>query len=735
MPWRTTALLILCVTLVAGGVYLFRAAHAPPDFNSEIRPLLNGQCLRCHGGVRQAGDFSLLFPDDALLPGESGRIPIVPGQPDSSEVIRRIRLDDPEERMPYEHPPLSEQQIDLLTRWIAAGAKWETHWAYVPPDPNLAPPAVRSRWVRGGIDRFVYDRLLEAGLSPSAEADCYTLARRVSLDLTGLPVAPEQADGLCRADADAAYERFVDSLLATPAYGEHLAATWLDLARYADTKGYRPDLHREIWKYRDWVIEAFNADMPFDRFTIEQLAGDLLPEPTDAQRLATAFHRNSMANDEGGSDDEEFRVAAVIDRVNTTWEVWMGTTMACVQCHSHPYDPFRHEDYYASFAFFNNTADTDHGSERPRLAVFDPVLGDTVRTPVMVELEGDARRTTHVFNRGNWLDPGDAIAPGVPGALPAMPADLPSNRLGLARWIVGPDNPLAARVLANRLWAGVWGRGIVETLEDFGSQGEPPTHPELLDWLAVRLRTTHAWHIKPFLKEIVLSAAYRQSSRLTPALREADPDNRLLARGPRTRLSAEQIRDQGLAVSGLLNPVVGGPSVKPVQPPGIWSVQLRPQIRWIDDEDPADRHRRALYTYWRRSSPYPSMVAFDSPSREFCISRRVSTNTPLQAFVTLNDPVYVEMAQALAARMADAGPSLDAQLARGYRLAVAAPPSPDALEALRRLHRGAFDRYTGAPADTLAAAAGPDYPATPERAALVQVASAIMNLDAFIVKQ
>ncbi|MDZ4699410.1 MAG: PSD1 and planctomycete cytochrome C domain-containing protein [Rhodothermales bacterium] len=734
MTWRTPLLLMLSVSLAAAGLAAFRFARTPVSFNDDIRPVLNANCLRCHGGVRQAGGFSLLFPDEAQVPGESGRIPIVPGQPDSSEVIRRIRHSDPEERMPFEHPPLSGDQIDLLTRWIEAGAPFETHWAYVPPDSTLTPPDISSPWIRNDIDRFILTRLEAQDLVLSPEAACYDLLRRLALDLTGLPLAPDQADAYCRAPGEKAYLTLVDSLLATPAYGEHLAATWLDLARYADTKGYRPDLHREIWPYRDWVIEAFNADMPFDRFTIEQLAGDLLPDPTISQRTATAFHRNSMASDEGGTDDEEFRVAGVIDRVNTTWEVWMGTTMVCVQCHSHPYDPFRHEEYFTSYAFFNNTADTDHYSEAPHLATYDALRADSVHTPIMMELEGDARRVTHRFTRGNWLDPAEVVEPGVPGSLPAMAPELPRNRLGFARWIVSPDHPLTSRVLANRLWAGLFGRGIVQTLEDFGTQGEPPTHSELLDWLAVRLRTTHGWRIKPFLREIVLSATYRQTSRLTPELLEQDPANLWLARGPRVRLSAEQIRDQGLVVSGLLHPSIGGPSVMPAQPPGIWSVQLRPQIQWKNADNPEDRRRRALYTYWRRSSPYPSMAAFDSPSREQCVSRRVSTNTPLQAFVTLNDPVYVEMARGLASRMAEAGPGLEDQITHGYRLTLLAPPSSETLGTLTELHHAARARYAGAPADTLAAAAGPLQPATPERAALVQVASALLNLDAFIMK-
>jgi hypothetical protein len=706
--------------------------HAPVAFNTEIRPILNAECLRCHGGVRQAGGFSLLFPEEAIQPGESGRIPIVPRDPANSEVIRRVRHADPEERMPHEHEPLSPAQIERLERWIAEGATWETHWAYVPPDSSIQPPASRSSWVKQPIDAFVLDRLRVAGLQPSAEADCYVLMRRLAFDLTGLPMTPAEAETYCTTPSEAAYEAVIDRLLASPAFGEHWASLWLDLARYADTKGFRPDLHREIWRYRDWVIAAFNDDMPYDRFTVEQLAGDLLDHPTESQRVATAFHRNSMANDEGGTKDDEFRVVAVIDRVNTTWEVWLGTTMGCVQCHSHPYDPFRHEEYYTSFAFFNNTADTDHSSEAPLLASFDALRGDTAFTPIMEELAGEARRVTHVFERGNWLVPGAVVSPDVPRTLPPLPADAPRDRLGFALWIVSPDNPLAARVWANRLWAGMFGRGLVETLGDFGSQGEPPTHPELLDWLAVRLRTEHGWRMKPFLREIALSATYRQQARFDAERMARDPENRWWSSGPRRRLSAEQVRDQGLFASGSLNPAVGGPSVMPEQPPGIWSVQLRPHIQWKNDPEPANRRRRALYTYWRRTSPYPSMAAFDSPSRELCLSRRTATNTPLQAFVTLNDPTFVEMAQALAARMEESGGAIEARIAHGYRRLLLAPPSPEDLGLLLGLYEDARIRFDSAPADTLSAVAGPASPATPERAALTQVASALLNLDAAI---
>ena len=369
------ALLVVVLTVV---VRTWLDRPAPISFNSQIRPMLNENCLACHGGVKEAGGFSLLFEEDALRTNESGLAAIVRGEADSSELIVRVLHDDPDERMPYDHPPLATDEIDLLRRWIDEGARWETHWAYVAPEPDEPPHPRNASWARNDIDRFVLARIEEAGLRPSPEADCATLYRRASLDLIGMPPALADVEAFCADRAPDAFERVVDGLLASPHFGERWAAMWMDLARYADSKGYEKDGPRSIWKYRDWLIEAFNADMPFDRFTIEQLAGDLLPDASESTLLATAFHRNTMNNDEGGTDDEEFRTAAVIDRVNTTWEVWMGTTMACVQCHSHPYDPFRHEDYFASYAFFNNTADRDLPSEEPTLATFPDSLVATI---------------------------------------------------------------------------------------------------------------------------------------------------------------------------------------------------------------------------------------------------------------------------------------------------------------------------------------------------------------------
>ncbi len=809
------------------------------DFNHDIRPILNERCVVCHGGIKRQGDLSLLFRVDAMQPAESGKQAVVPGNPGTSELLRRVSHHDPDERMPQEGPPLNAEEISKFRRWIAQGAPWADHWAYVSPTEPERPAVSDPAWPRNGLDYFILARLDQENLAPSPRADCPTLVRRVSLDLIGLPPTPEQVASVCDDSSSARYETFVDSLLASPRYGERWAAMWLDLARYADSKGYEKDIPRTIWRFRDWVIDAFNQDMPFDQFTIEQLAGDLLPDPTEAQLIATAFHRNTMTNTEGGTDDEEFRVAAVIDRVNTTWEVWQGTSFACTQCHGHPYDPFRHEDYYASFAFFNNTADWDQDNERPTLPLFpegneaeglalldeieaiekrmieiastpemeearrawegqldDPqvvgkVLGtrqnevrriaqtpeaerddaqrahiryiyaeivedeqmDALRqerrakqialrdikpilTPVMKEVPPTQRRTTHVFERGNFLLRTEAVEPGVPASMPPLPDDAPRNRLGLSQWLVSPDHPLTARVMVNRFWEQLFGIGIVETLEDFGTRGLPPSHPELLDWLALQFMHEHQWSVKALLKQIVTSATYQQASSVTPEVLERDPRNRLLARGPRFRLAAEQIRDQALAVSGLLSDEMFGPSVMPPQPPGLWQNPYS-GARW-QTSDGQDRYRRGLYTYWRRTVPYPSMVTFDSPSREFCVSRRVRTNTPLQALVTLNDPAFVEAAQALARRMLDETAigddpvPVEDWLTTGYKLALARDPSAETLFPLRTLYDEAAQHYASSPDD---AAAMTGQSTNPELAALTVVANAILNLDGFVMKE
>ncbi|MFN0180319.1 MAG: PSD1 and planctomycete cytochrome C domain-containing protein [Gemmatimonadales bacterium] len=824
--------LVVAGLAVRGGVRLAQS-RGEVDFNRDVRPILNSQCAPCHGGVRQQSDLSLLFREDALKPAKSGKVAIVPGDPDGSEMVRRITHPDQHDRMPKGRGPLSATEIAAIKRWIKQGAPWEPHWAYLKPVAAPLPPVSDPSWPKNGLDHFVLARLDRERLSPSPEADCPTLARRMSLDLIGLPPRLDSVDSLCAAPTPGRYEAFADWLLASASFGERWAAMWLDLARYADTQGYEKDYSRSVWRFRDWVIEAFNRDLPFDQFTAEQLAGDLLPNATANQLIATAFHRNTMNNDEGGTDDEEHRVASVIDRVNTTWVVWQGTSMACAQCHGHPYDPFRHQDYYRSFAYFNNTADWDQTDEQPVLPQFrpdqeargqalfaaiqrlaaeaeslvatpelvtarrnwegqvlvpavagkfkdtwqnevlrivripegsrdgeqraklafvfaegsdDPRLAairkrrseawkalrslDPTLTPVMQELPPGHRRKTYRLDRGNFLTRAEEVEPGVPASVGPSLDGLEPNRLGLAKWLTHPDNPLTARVTVNRFWEQLFGIGLVETSEDFGTQGAPPSDQALLDWLAVRFQAGHRWRIKPFLKEIVLSATYRQSSNTRPELIERDPHNRLLARGPRFRLTAEQIRDQALFVGGLLSDRRLGPSVMPPQPAGLWAQPYNGE-QWTAATD-ENRYRRALYTFWKRTAPYPSALTFDSPTREFCVARRLRTNTPLQALVTLNDPAFVEAANGLAARMAQAT-ELERSLELGFQLALLRRPDSRTVASLTTLYRQAVEYYRtdrDAGAKLVGRAGG-----TAEAAALSVVANAILNLDEFLTKE
>jgi hypothetical protein len=1010
--------LLACGLLFA--TYLLRR-HSDNEvhFSRDVRPILNQNCMACHGGVRQKNGVSFLFREEALGTGKSGKRTIVPGKPDESELIARVTSSDPEARMPYHAPPLPRQQIDVLRRWIQQGAKWEDHWAFVAPKPQALPNIKHTDWPRQPLDRFILARLEKEGLSPSPEADKSALLRRASLDLTGLPPTPQEQASFLADSSPNAYEKQVDRLLTSPHYGERWAAMWLDLARYADTKGYEKDLERPgVWPYRDWVINAFNRNVPYDRFVITQLAGDLLPNATFEDKIATSFHRQTPVNDEGGTDDEEFRTVAVMDRSATTWSVLNGLTMNCVQCHSHPYDPIRHVEYYKSLAFFNTTEDADLPEDTPvlrvpkdklryseaarlqqelaqldsdvvsrgrqieqqsqwspiriasasasaalasqwqaselerqladlrrehlapkkekkerkylqqaiadahqraqaeagkktplpiadgdleahsdisgkqtfeliakvdvpvmtalRIEVYpansevarhtpelgfivdridawvtgdrgqerkiafhflvpdsesslqsavsaaiesgrelsdDPgangfqtvpnlfhtrwvvgvsakpiklsrgsriklrltqtqeiddkpalvrrvhlsVSGDeswqklanddgwseklaqltkltrqlkkipTVPLPIMVEERDYDQRATLEFERGNFLTKiGPPLVPDVPGIFPRMPEGAPRNRLTLAKWFFAPGQPLTARTAVNRYWEQLFGTGIVETLENFGSVGEEPSHPELLDWLALHFQNDLHWDMKALLRELVTSATYRQSAKASPALVERDPHNRLLARGPQQRLTAEMVRDQALSASGLLSDKMGGPPVMPPQPEGVWN-SVYNDSKWKDARGP-DRYRRAIYTYIKRTSGYPSFLAFDASDHDTSLARRIPTNTPLQALVTLNDPVYFEAAQALARRMLSGQPSMDARIKYGARLVLSRDPTDLELAALQAL----FQKTVAAP--TLQPVAATLNRNSRELAAMTALASVLINLDAALTR-
>jgi hypothetical protein len=914
---KSLTIVLLAGIAVTGYVYLFTTPQV--DFSTEVKPLLNRKCLSCHGGVKKKGDYSLLFQEEAMASGASGKPAIIPGDPENSELFRRLIDHDPEERMPYKEDPLTGEEIDLLKNWIKQGAKWGDHWAYLPVKPQQVPspggylwgliPNKKSRWIRNDIDRFILKEQLKNGLSAAQEADRQILARRVSLDLIGLPLSAEKIEAFVQDHRSDAYERLVDSLLASPAFGERWASMWMDLARYADTKGYERDDSRNIWRYRDFLIRSFNDDKPYDQFLTEQIAGDLLPNATDEQMIATAFHRNTMTNDEGGTDNEEFRTAAVIDRVNTTWEVLLGSSFACVQCHSHPYDPFRHEEYFRFMAFLNNTRDEDTYSEYPllfefrdedslrmsfvsnwlktnaspqeahrfisflktrqpamnslradqfinselsdtkwlvmrtkssaRIGRFDlsgrdrllirydsrmkdgklivhrdsmngPVLaqinvpettggwfhhetaieptmglhdiylsyenknlknpdqngirfdwfhftnvfpgmgkqdydtafsaynyllqqGKAATTPILVENPEDMLRPTHVFERGNWLVKGEEVKPGVPASLNPMPTGAPNNRLGLAMWLVSKENPLTARTMVNRLWEQLFGQGLAETLEDLGTQGIPPTHQALMDHLAWTFMNEHAWSVKKLIREMVLSATYRQSSQTSPQDRAADPFNRWYARGPRVRLSAEQIRDQALAVGGLLSPKMFGRSVMPYQPEGVWQSPYNGQSWNLSPGE--DRHRRAVYTFIKRTGPYPSMINFDGTAREVCLSRRIRTNTPLQALTTLNDPAFVEAARALTIRLRKKlGDKPPVIIAAAFKEAMGREIDPERLRVFLSLYDRALKGYQQDPEKTCEMVGIQDEHNTPFVAAMTVTCNALLNMDEFLTK-
>ena len=927
-------------------------------FVTKVWPIFARRCITCHGGVKPKAGVSFVYPETVLPPGKSV---VVPGKPDDSELIRRVSSSDASYRMPpADHGEgLSAGEIGVLREWVERGAPWPQHWAFRPASLSVPHRPEHGNWCRGGLDCWIFEHIRSAGAYPSAEETPVRWLRRASFDLTGLPPDEDLISELVHSDRPDARERVVDRLLASPAFGERWASVWLDLARYADSQGYEADNLRTMWPYRDWVIRAFNADVPFDAFTIKQLAGDMLPDRTLDDEIATAFHRNTPTNSEGGTDDEEFRTVAVIDRVNTTWEVWMGLTFKCVQCHNHPYLPIEHREYYRFLALFNTTRDWDLPNEKPLLRVpldrhqferarqldaereeleqslvretrrrteqspwyyLEPVYADStyltelvirhadgipeihtagtvshdskftlvfdvperlrritafcvevlprdpakavhtpelgfviseikgwvieadddpaaakgrpisfrwalgdetlpfgdpmaslkpdkpgwgakprlthprrlvlvpdqpltlnpkqriklvirqedaprgysplvmnrsryavtddpswtswtgsdrfvklmqrlsqirsqrakiagVNLPVMREQDPWLRRVTAVFRRGNWMDKTDPVEPGLPRFLGTRTRV--RDRLALARWLVGPENPLTARVVVNRFWQELFGEGLVSTPDDFGPMAPYPTSRGALDYLAVRFVDGHGWSVKRLLREIVLSATYRQQNAVSPDA----PDAPMLARGPRQRLAAEMLRDNALSVAGLLSRKMFGPPVMPPQPPGIWRA-ARSSLRWKTSEG-EDRYRRGVYVIWRRTSPYPSFMIFDAPQRVVCSSRRVVTNTPLQALVCLNDEAYVECAKALAERVRHELPEADPKqwIARMYALAVGSTPDEPTLAVLEDVYRYALVEYQADP--SLARATG--LPA--DRAALALVANTILNLD------
>lgn len=1026
-----TSTAVFFATLISGAL----APATPVDFQKQIQPLLAERCLPCHGPEKHKGALRLDSAVTALAGGATGPA-LEPGRGTDSLLIQRVKGLGDEDRMPPEGEPLTPAQIQLLTRWIDEGASWGTppqggaapvaaesvHWAYRapkrPPSPPLG-PSIAAKALHSDIDRFIAARLQDNGLSMSPKAAPETLLRRLSLDLIGLPPTVPELDAFLSDRRPDAYARQVDRLLASPHFGERWARWWLDLARYADSQGYEKDRARVMWKYRDWVIDAFNQNISWKQFTIEQIAGDMLPAPTERQRIATGFHRNTLINEEGGVDPEEAYFEALVDRVGTTASVWLGTTLACAQCHNHKFDPFSQKDFYKFMAFFSNNetalrgtlfadlhmgepilslptpaqssaldelkkqiakveqeinsdspelqraqraweqkqqqaesdwhvltpqkatsqggatlsilsdgsvlaggrlppgdvyevvvqttqptitalrlevlpdkslpkggpgrgldggflltgfvasraeegatplvfssaaADEQVGSFGPatllrkntegwaidveavakdgrRQAVFvlrEPLQGpgalrvrfthlpralramgrfrlsatsgasplfitqvprrdrglihipparrsvadqarlttlhrnkstffeaqrERLRTlqkqvdqlgivtaMVLQERPGFERPSAYVRARGGFTSPTEKVFANVPKSLPPLPADVPANRLGLARWLVSDDNPLTARVTVNRFWEQLFGRGLLETSDDFGTQSPPPSHPELLDWLATEYMRL-GWDTKAMLRTIVLSATYQQASHVTAEHKAKDPNNRWLARGPRFRVDAETLRDLALRSSGLLSSRVGGPSVFPWQPPGVWDVPYNDQ-GWKNSVG-EDAHRRTLYTFLRRSSPYPFLINFDATSRETCTLRRSRTNTPLQALNTLNDPMLFEAAQALAFRMKkEAAPQPAKRVEYGFRLVTGRKPTLNESKAMEALYVTQMSRLKKDPAAVEALLTNPTLDAPkpppnpdPERAALTLVANVLLNLDEALTKE
>jgi hypothetical protein len=1005
------------------------------DYNRDVRPILAGPCYACHGpdeAKRQAG-LRLDKREGALATLESGELAIVPGNSKQSQLVARIAATDDGVMPPKDHGvPLTVGQIETMRRWIDQGAKWKEHWAYLPVERPALPALSGSAWAKTPLDAFVLARLDQEGLKPSPEADKATLIRRLSFDLTGLPPTIADVTAFEADTSEGAYERLVDRLLASPHYGERMAQRWLDLARYADTNGYHIDNHRDMWRWREWVVAAFNRNVPFDQFTIEQFAGDLLPSPTIEQKIATGFHRNVMVNFEGGADPAEYLTKYIVDRVNTTATVWLGTTLACTECHDHKYDPFTQREFYQLYAYFNNVpeqgldgqkenpkpslrvptseesaqlaqhrqqvaelearigaalakvklepapatpptvgerreyvwvddalppgstpdgqekAESWHWAQAPqpvlngrrssertatelsqhffngakyplfvgagdklvahvyldpanppqevmlqfndgtwdhraywgankidwgmdnsasRLAagalpeagrwvrleveaaavglkpgslvngwactqmgghvfwdklglitcapqgealfehqqtwelaerartkskapatvreavqidpaqrsaaqqaalrdyfvryfhtqsrgVFDPLNSEIDRmnaasaelekkiSTTMVMEEMPKPRESFVLVRGDFRAKGDAVAPGVPASLPPMPASAPANRLGLAQWLVDPRNPLVSRVAVNRYWQQYFGTGIVKTSEDFGTQGQWPSHPELLDWLANQF-VTSGWDVKGVQKLIVMSATYRQSSHITPEQFKRDPENRLLARGPRFRLDAEMIRDNALSISGLLDDRLGGPSVAPYQPPGLWeAVGFGPGFssqNYVQSHG-RDLYRRGIYVYVKRALPYPPLSTFDAPNREICTDCRARTNTPLQALVLLNDPAYVEAARALGQRiMREGGATIAERVTFGFKVCTARTPTAGERDVLVRIYeaqRAHYEQDREAAIKLISVGESPRDPAAnpAESAAWTSVGNVLLNLDETISK-
>jgi hypothetical protein len=767
LPFLITGLLFSPLLLIRCSPSASEAGTSVPDqvdFNFHVRPILSDRCFKCHGpdaNKREAGlRLDIEEAAFAALSDDPSKYIIVKGDPGKSELYHRITTSDTSLLMP---PPssnlkLSPLEIRIIEKWIRQGAQYKKHWAFIPPEKPEVPLAGEKKWVRNEIDHFILAKLREKGLEPNEEADHETLLRRVSIDLTGLPPDVASQDAFLKDGTEQAYDKVVDRLLADKHYGERMAIHWLDLARYADSHGYQDDGMRTMWPWRDWVIHAFNQNYRFDQFITWQLAGDLLPNPTKEQYLATGFNRNHKITQEGGVIDEEYRTEYVSDRTNTFGKAFLAMTLECSKCHDHKYDPISQKDYFSSFAFFNQVNEKglvgDIGLASPgdppnmKISTDDvrSVLNfinkpDTMPVTVMVMKDSSLTRVTRVLKRGVYDQPSDTVTMGMPSSiLPFDTTRFQKNRLGLAQWLLDRKNPLTARVFVNRIWQEFFGKGLVKTAGDFGMQGDLPTHPELLDWLASDFRD-NGWDVKRLVRQIVTSATYRQHATRDRKKLEKDPDNRYYSYAPRLRLTAELTRDHVLASSGLLVPTIGGPSVKPYQPRDIWesTTSGRGELaRYVQDHG-EKLYRRGMYTFIKRTAPPPSMLIFDASNRDQCEVTRIRTNTPLQALVMLNDPQVLEASRVLAQQLLSSGRSDDALLEESFRRIVCRKPSEKERSALKEYHAAEMARFAADKNRARKFINIGEYPAptgldAARHAALMQVIHMMYNLEETTVK-
>jgi len=762
---------LLVAIIAAGAISCFNKKGDGNDslpravsYNFHIRPILSDKCFKCHGpdADKRKAHLRLDIADSAYAPltETEGAYAIMPGKPAESELYKRISSADTSYMMP---PPtghlgmLSPYEVSLFKKWIEQGAKYETHWAFTPPEKQPLPALSDKEWPKNEIDHFILAKLDEKGLTPNEEADKERLLKRAALDITGLPPSLEMMDKFNNDKSANTYEKIIDDLLKTPQYGERMAVEWLDVARYADSYGYQDDNIRTQWPWRDWVIHAFNENIPYDRFLTWQIAGDMLPDASKEQILATGFFRNHKYTEEGGVIEEEYRIEYLLDKVKTFGKGIEGITIECAQCHDHKYDPFKQKDYYSLLAFFNNTKEKGYEGDvsvskpakHPILKISDEdVKGilsfiskkDTGLMTVSVLAE-DTMRKTFVLRRGVYDQPTEEVQPAaIPAVMKFNENEFPKNRLGLAKWTVDKKNPLTARVFVNRLWQEFFGKGLVKTSGDFGMQGELPSHPELLDWLAVDFME-NGWNIKRLVKQILMSATYRQSVKTTDEKQRKDPDNIYLSRGPRNRLSAEFIRDLVLSSSGLLVKKIGGPSVKPYQPKGLWesATSGRGVLATYTQDKGEDLYRRGLYTFIKVTIPPPGMILFDASNRDQCEVRRLKTNTPLQALIMMNDPTVLEASRVLAQQLMTEQSSAEEKIQKAFRLIICRKATTKEITILSSYFNEQLQLFQQKKLDAAVTLKVGDYPLkgvsdTNSLAALMKTISAIYNMEETITK-